>query len=310
MKKGSSLQGILGSVLVFSGIGLALFWPQIKDHVQSWVFTDQVDHLLLANFKAETSGVFVKPFKNNQWEEIKSGGAGSLGALDQIQTGSRSSALLIFASNYQLRLNENSRAMLELIVAGTEYQIVMHLMAGSYEVIRKGATGQLFIQANRKRFFPEDQVAKRDRWDEQFFPLMKLSQQGQNLSQQDPATIDTEAEDKSLDRGSSPGVPSEELTGDKLLPLSNFEMDQELARSQNQFKKCQLNAIRDQEVSTGELLFGITVKPNGRVSEVKILSTDIPDGAFLQCLKSVIERIQFRQFPPPEVVRSYPIIFE
>lgn len=305
MKLSQSPQSWLAYLLVAIGVVLIIFWSAFNNW--PWLQVSKTSTAVsLANFQAMSGRVLVKKYSEEIWTQVMPMERGSLEALDQIQTAPDSQTILSFASSYQIKLNENARAMIELIQGTQDYFVLLHIFSGTFELLQTGKSGQLLIQMNRKRFRPEDSKGQ----EANLFlnPQILTLNHDKAISEEQTANDSSTTKTKTFSMKSSSEEPISKV--DKLLPLSNFEMDQSLAKYQPQFEKCQLNAVRDQELSNGELLFGITLAPIGRVSEVRVLTTDIPDGAFLQCIKSVIERAEFRPFPPPEIVRSYPLVFE
>jgi outer membrane biosynthesis protein TonB len=92
--------------------------------------------------------------------------------------------------------------------------------------------------------------------------------------------------------------------------LSNEYLDATIAAESNSFQKCQATALRDGKAAKGTLIVGITIAPTGRVSQARIIDSNIKNLSLQKCVRSVFLRIPFQSFKGEPIAASYPIVFE
>ena len=92
--------------------------------------------------------------------------------------------------------------------------------------------------------------------------------------------------------------------------LSNEYLDQRISQEQESFQRCHSNAIRNQIDVKGEYLVGITISPEGKVTEAQILSSTLENPSLQSCVLQVFRRITFNRFEGANIVRSFPLRFE
>ena len=83
-----------------------------------------------------------------------------------------------------------------------------------------------------------------------------------------------------------------------------------LASRDELFRRCRLTSLRDQQTDTGNLIYTFMIESSGKVTDVKLLQSDIANQKLQSCIASVIERTRFRSFSGPSIHLSYPIRFE
>ena len=96
---------------------------------------------------------------------------------------------------------------------------------------------------------------------------------------------------------------------ERMSSLSNEFIRATLSKQSPAFQRCQLNALRSQEQSTGKILIGFTILPKGKTKDIKVLSSTL-DRNFSNCVVSVFSRIRFQSFSGAPIVLSYPVVFE
>lgn len=220
----------------------------------------------------------------------------SLYNFDKVQTYFGSNTTVQFLDGFELIFSPRSLFVIEQW-APEENQgpIYINLIAGNFHVKKKGRAGSLFIVQRGIVFDPNHKPKSRRRF---------LSLNSAMYFSSDVASQDKAKESQAKPQISSP--PSQSL----LRSLSNEYIDETIAKHQDQLIRCQSHALRSDKNSTGQLLVGISIDPRGKMKDVKILASDIENGDLQKCVQSVLLRTRFRPFSGPEIVRSYPLIFE
>ncbi len=111
---------------------------------------------------------------------------------------------------------------------------------------------------------------------------------------------------------SSPKPQKKQITQIELNAVTpkNQSMDAVLAKQAAEFQRCRLNRVVDIGEIKGLVLLGVTVFPNGRVTDVSLLQSNISDKQLIQCLTSSIYKAVFQPFEGEAIQRAYPIEFE
>ncbi|MCB0414970.1 MAG: AgmX/PglI C-terminal domain-containing protein [Bdellovibrionales bacterium] len=88
------------------------------------------------------------------------------------------------------------------------------------------------------------------------------------------------------------------------------KLEQLIASKQEKIEHCFLNRIKDIGHVQGLLLLGMTIKPNGKITDVKPIRTQIKDKEMISCISSVISRLTPPEFEGEDIYFSYSFSFE
>jgi hypothetical protein len=92
--------------------------------------------------------------------------------------------------------------------------------------------------------------------------------------------------------------------------LSSGYIESTLAAKGQQFRRCQINSVRDKLPALGQMLFSIRIESTGKIGAVKQLSSTINNIHLTSCVTDVIERSVFRAYNGKAITLSYPIDFQ
>lgn len=222
----------------------------------------------------------------------------SLYNLDRIQTRLASRTRVQFLDGYELEFAPKSLFVVEQwSPEENQGPIYMNLIAGDYKVIKKGRPGSVFIVKHGQIFDPTRKPRKSPRVIANYVRAPLENQ----------ATVTPEEAPTPADVVTPEAKPVEKPL---IATLTNEYIDETIAKNRDQFVKCQQYAIRENKSSKGQLLVGISIEPIGKMKDVRVLASDIENPELHDCIVKVLERTNFRQFNGPEIVRSYPLIFE
>lgn len=221
--------------------------------------------------------------------------------LDLLQTGLNSQALLTLPSGYELRLEPHTQILLEAWGQEPQSPTYIHLLSGNFEVLRAGQRGQVFVLRDRKLFYPEGSTAVA-----QYELVIQAPLQASDALDDTASTGD---DVEPLEEEEIP-IPQGEVSSELPATLSNEEIDEALARYRAHFERCQTNALRENQQAQGRILVGITISPEGKMQEVRVISSELKSPSFQNCILSVFERARFRPFQGPVITRSYPLVFD
>jgi len=92
--------------------------------------------------------------------------------------------------------------------------------------------------------------------------------------------------------------------------LSDEYISAQIANLRSAFAKCYALALRQEPEAKGFVHLSFLIENDGKVSQTKILKTDITNTAMETCLLKVINRIKFRSFEGDPLLVNYPLQFE
>lgn len=216
--------------------------------------------------------------------------SGSLFHLDGLKLSEASSAHMLLA-DYILALSGPALVVLERWMSGDEQSpLVLRLLSGELSVVKEGTPGKVYVIRGDEMTDPKGAVVK---------PLttLKISSavgKKEGLAPPPPTPI-----------ALAPPTDSEPSG-----TLSNDYLDARIAQEQDQFQRCQSNALRDQAEIRGQVLVGLTIVSDGKVADTQIISSTLQDSKLHNCLLQIFKRVTFKPFLGPTIVRSYPISFE
>lgn len=218
--------------------------------------------------------------------------------LDTLQIQSRAKVQLTL-NGYKLALAGPALMVFELWnSANPTGPIVLHLISGQMNVLTEGEAGKLYVVRKGELQDPKGASVVRERsllvtplsiGEPPSAPVLPTPTLSANKAATNPISADQE-EDSAL--------------------LSNEYLDSEIAKQQEQFQRCQNNALREQGEVKGQILVGLTISPDGKVDNARILASTLQDDKLHSCLLQVFQRIKFKTFTGAPIVRSYPLNFE
>ena len=83
-----------------------------------------------------------------------------------------------------------------------------------------------------------------------------------------------------------------------------------IASRRDKVEHCFLNRIKEIGQAQGSILFGMTLNPDGHISQVKPLKSQITDEKMISCISSVIRRLSTPLFEGKPIYYSYTVSFE
>jgi hypothetical protein len=92
--------------------------------------------------------------------------------------------------------------------------------------------------------------------------------------------------------------------------LSSAYIENILAQQAPAFRRCQMNSVRDNRVSVGNLLVSLTIASSGEVQQARLLQDDLQNEPLTQCVLSAVQRVRFKSFDGLPISLTYPIVFK
>ena len=227
--------------------------------------------------------------------------------LDLLETHAGGQVVVKLPSGYELDVAPDSKLLFEAWGAEPQAPTYIHVIAGSYKMIRAGQRGQVFIQQNRKLIYPEGNV-----YSESYHLTIKAPEFIPSKAGADVESDGSEPGDVDTNKANLPTpLPTDgESSADLPQTLSNEEIDQVLSNQRLQFERCQTNALRENLPSQGKILIGISILSSGKIQDVQAISSELNNPSFQTCVISVFQRVQFRAFKGATITRSYPLLFD
>lgn len=115
----------------------------------------------------------------------------------------------------------------------------------------------------------------------------------------------------------TPSPPNEETLGHSsgksktpAATLANEEIEDAIQQRQSLFQRCWTQRLKDNPALVGRLLLQFEISPRGRVQDVQVAESTIPDQTMIRCVVSVLERISFREFGGGAINLTFPLSFE
>lgn len=217
--------------------------------------------------------------------------------LDQIETQSESEVLLTFANGEEVRLLENSLALLDF-EAGRP---VVILKAGDVwvEKAKDDDSSALISRQGIRRSLTEDFQEKRRRSQQSASDNSELGQTpGPQAAVPPPRPLEA------LPTSNLQPAPTrlESLTADYI---------QDTLRSQrNLFFRCYTQLLQKSPGLRGDASLAFTIEKNGRVRQAEVSSSSLRDPAFQSCLSEAMKRVEFKSFAGEPVSALFPLKFE
>lgn len=223
--------------------------------------------------------------------------ANRLQNFDTVQLQARAKMQLTIGT-YKLALQGPGLFVLELWQnANPTGPMVMHLISGEMYVLADGEPGKLYIVRDGEMLDPKGAGIVRER----HLLLTPL-----NIGE--PPAAPVTATPPTVQRPNP--APSSSSASPESQALTNEYLDGEIAKQAEQFQRCQNNALREQGEVKGQILIGLTITPDGKISQVRVLTSTLQDDKLHNCVIQVFQRLKFKNFSGAPIVRSYPLNFE
>lgn len=269
----------------------------------------------LAKIENIEGAAFIKRAGDSDFKPLKSNT--ELVHFDQLQIEKGSSATLQFASGWRLELASKTNVILESYRPDSpSAPILLNLIYGNYTVSQPGTQGLLFISRENKIFAPQSPVKRKERQIIVAPAIVQNIENNNDITLVKPEKTNdlsqkiTNPEVSALPSAKTPGKMPEKLaTGDEET-LSSPYIESVLSAHASDFRRCQLNSLRDQKPTEASILLSLTIQPNGKPQNVKVLQNSSDNLQLADCTKSVLERAQFRAFSGLPITLTYPLEFK
>ncbi|HRO68701.1 MAG TPA: AgmX/PglI C-terminal domain-containing protein [Pseudobdellovibrionaceae bacterium] len=213
--------------------------------------------------------------------------------LDLIETRADSETLLAFANGEEVRLLENSVALVDL-EAGRPVVILKD--GDVWAEKAKDGPGSILISRNGIRRSLASDFQERAQRQAQTMPTAETP------TPKAPAPQMIRAEARTKELVPQPALRIESLTADYI---------QDTLRSQrNLFFKCYTQLLQKAPGLSGDAAVAFTIEKNGRVREAEVSTSNLQDPAFKRCLSDAMKRVEFKSFAGDPVNALFPIRFE
>lgn len=194
---------------------------------------------------------------------------------DKVKTGPNSSFIFTTKSGSQIRVDENSIAVVER----ANDKDLITVLNGQAQAIKHG--GNLEIQNTHEK------------WRTAMFSTeIKRSEVQKSAPKTPPAPAPTKT------------TETVELSTEEQILKSGLD------GQKNFFNRCFAKFLVQNPDAHGEVVLGFLLFPEGKAEKVKVLSTSLKDNELEKCLTSVVERSPFKRFAGEPISVTYPIKFE
>lgn len=232
--------------------------------------------------------------------------------LDTVQVQARSK-LQITLNGFKLLVQGPAQLVFELWTStNAKGPAVIHLSSGQLSVITEGEAGKLYVVRDGELTDPSGASVIRER---------SLLVTPLNIGEPPSAPIiptptlssgwdaRNQTRNKIVQEKISP-TEEGQTEEDNTTAVTNEYLDAEIAKQQEQFQRCQNNALREQGEVKGQILVGMTISPEGKIDNARILTSTIQDDKLHTCVLQIFQRLKFKAFNGAPIVRSYPLNFE
>jgi hypothetical protein len=256
---------------------------------------------ILGEFSEVTSPAFLRPKSATQ--NIRPTARLPLRHLDQVRTEKSGQVKIQLKNKWTVIIKESSTVIFESYrPEKNDGPILMSVLRGDYFVSEVGTPGQLFVQKDKKIFSAQARPTGNTRVVELKDPLPKVGPE--SLPNAAPAITATPPANENKN-----AMPDKVKTGDEET-LSSAYIENQLAQQAPAFRRCQLNSIRDNRVSVGNLLVSLTIASTGEVNQARLLQDDLQNEPLTQCVLSAVQRVRFKSFDGQPISLTYPIVFK
>lgn len=269
---------------------------------------NQQPALVLGHLQKVEGKVSWRDLGQSQFSEVSA--QADLMNLGSLQVQTRGRAELTFNSGYEIALPERSLVVFELHdPSDSKSPVYLHVLSGRPELLKEGKPGSLYILIDNQLLDPKG-VGTLTAREMVISPLLvegATAAATENLTPTLSATAATAT--PSLAASGAPTATAND-TDPNTGTLSNDYIDEVIAQQAEQFQRCQANALRLHGEAKGKMLIGLTISPQGKIEEARVLTTNIQDEAMHKCVVQVFDRVKMKPFVGAPIVRSYPLNFE
>ena len=221
---------------------------------------------------------------------------------DKLQLMSGSLVRILLSSGAEIVFNENSEAFIEYFnPTDILSPVYIFVRRGELEVKNAGVPGRLFVVKNRKVLSPAQlQTAGK--------PRLKTVTVDSSPSQPTPTPVAEQEEARPPSVRGEHNNPILKVGGKET--LTNDYIEARLASQFSQFRRCQINSLRDRENAVGRLTYSLRIDSNGKIGEARLVSATANGSLLQSCVKDVLARVAFRPFKGDAILINYPIDFQ
>lgn len=251
----------------------------------------EVGQILLEDGKGS-----LRSYGHTEFSEFS--GSQTLHHLDTLQVQTRGRAKLTLPTQQEVRILGPALVVFEKWFKNNQTSpLVLHLILGQLESVKEGTPGQLYILKNGN--LTDIKGASGEKAMGMVISPLWLGE---------PPPADPGAEVGGANAGAISIATRRDQEPNEA--LSNEYLDQRIAQERELLQRCQSNALKEQSNIKGQLLVGLTISPDGKVTETQVLATDMQNEKLKSCVLDVMGNIRFKAFVGTPIVRSYPIQFE
>jgi len=231
---------------------------------------------------------------------------------DKLQLMSGSLVRLLLSSGAEIIFNENSEAFIEYFNPKDVLSpVYVYVRRGELEVKNAGVPGRLFIVKNRKVLSPAQLLnAKKPE-------LKTVTVESTPTQSSDSGSKSSSATNVLAEDDNDSGSPSlRNAHKNPILKVGNKEtltndyIEARLASQFGQFRRCQINSLRDRENAIGRLTYSLRIESTGKITMAQLVSATATGSLLQSCVKDVLSRVVFRQYKGDAILINYPIDFQ
>lgn len=213
---------------------------------------------------------------------------------DSIETNDNSNVILLFHSNWKIKIEPYSRVILEQ--GQITDQTLIILARGSYSVVEKGSQQNLLISLDGNIHSPGDSLSPRQPLTIKFgTPLNSTAPEAPTNSPIPATTSSAPAANGNLNEEGR---------------LQTDYISATIKRYNLEFRRCYTHLQETSPNISGIVHLSFSIHNDGKVGDIQFPNSQISDQSFLACLKTVTERIQFQTFKGDPIEIDIPINFK
>lgn len=216
----------------------------------------------------------------------------SLQQLDSIYTGNKSSVIISLKTQHQIRLGQNTQAVIEHREKHPE-RLQLTIINGDYKILRAGNESELeildLVEGFRKFKIAPIQLSKSE--------TESNNDKKNNSEDHDKKTQTTARKKETENQESEQDGPSSATITKVLFGQRSF------------FNRCYAQHLQKNPEAKGEIITTFVIEPDGDTKQVRILSSSLKDSELEKCIISVIERCPFPKFTGNALALTYPLSF-
>ena len=311
---------LIGAGALVGAVSFLIFAKPISTSIVSFFFKPKssISRPSIATIDSSIGSVVKKSLHENHFKKVT--GDTPVFHLDQIKVEADANTQVSFPSGWSLLLNPNSLVIIEQYRPGkADSPLLISVVRGTYQLLEKGLPGLLFVTKNQKIFSPERMPPTLERPLVDSTATLKNSRLTKDNSSKKISAIDEAPADLNLPiTENAKPLPSAMVNGnlpDKISQehyetLSNTYIEKVFQAQAGAMRRCQMNSARDEKNIQGLLLLSVTILPNGKTENVKVLQNTLANPSLEQCVTSVVSRTYFKQFEGLPISLTYPLQFQ